>query len=115
MPISSVFNTTHYRLALVTASLLLSQAAMAGDPVVFSLKNGAATPLYELYMSPPQIDDWEENVITVEVLQPNETITITVDDGREDCLYDIKAVFEDGDEVEHDSVHICDGESYVVY
>lgn len=93
-------------------ALLLAPFAWA-EPVTFVLTNGMDEAIMEFYASPPGVEDWEEDILGDEVLEPGESVEITIDDGREDCDYDFLAVFEDDSELMHDSVAVCDGESYV--
>ena len=85
----------------------------ANEAVTFTLVNGTNVTMVEFYASPPSSDDWEEDILGNDVLAPGEAVDITIDDGRDDCLYDFLAVFKDGDEVEHLEVSVCDGEEYV--
>lgn len=107
---------------VAVTTLLLVPAISLGTPkaltqedyeaVTFTLENGTNEPIFEFYASPPSTDDWEEDILGEEVLMPGDTVNITIDDGREDCEYDFLAVFEDGTELEHENVSVCDGESY---
>ncbi|MFO1350401.1 MAG: hypothetical protein U1F68_06860 [Gammaproteobacteria bacterium] len=101
--------------ALVGLMFALASANIWADEnaVTFTLTNGTEATLTEFYASPPDTDDWEDDILGVEVLKPGESVKITINDGREDCHYDFKAVFKDGTTQEHDAVKICDGESYI--
>lgn len=83
------------------------------ESVTFTLTNGTSQTIDMFYASPPSENSWEEDILGVDVLPPGETVTITIDDSREDCAYDFKAVFEDGTELAHSAVEVCNGESYV--
>jgi len=93
------------------ASAVATQAA-ATDDLEFVLKNKTSEALTEFYASPPGTDDWEEDILGRDVLEPGEKVTITIADKREDCRYDLKAVFEGGEEVEQRKVDLCDTEVY---
>lgn len=99
------------------AFLLLAFAGTASaEPVTFTLINGTGDTMTEFYASPPSTEDWEEDILGSGVLEPGEGVDITIADGREDCDYDFLAVFENEDEeweLEHNSIEICDGETYV--
>lgn len=102
-------------LAWVGCILLLAPVVIAQDTesVTFTLVNGTDYVIMEFYASPPSSDDWEEDILGVDVLEPDEAVDITIDDWREDCNYDFLAVFEDGTELEHVDVSVCDDEEYV--
>jgi hypothetical protein len=92
--------------------LLVAPFAVA-EPVTFTLTNGTDEVIMEFYASPPGVEEWEEDILGEDVLEPGESVEITIADGRDDCEYDFLAVFEDESELEHDSVAVCDGEEYV--
>ena len=88
-------------------------------PVTFTLVNNTSRTLLEFYASPPSTDDWEEDILGVDVLPPGESVDITIDDGRTDCNYDFKGVLaaaEDGSVGEgaliQSGVSVCDGGTY---
>lgn len=88
-------------------------------PVTFTLRNNTSRTLKEFYASPPSTDNWEEDILGVDVLPPGESVKITIDDGRPDCNYDFKGVLaaaEDGSVGEgaliESAVHVCNGETY---
>lgn len=93
----------------------LAPVGLADDtePVVFTLVNGTSATMVDLYATDPGSDDWQEDILGVEVLGPEEVVEITIDDFRDDCKYDLLAVFSDGTEVVHENVAVCDDEEYV--
>ncbi len=103
-------------IALSTISLFASAPAQAGS-VSFTLVNKTSRTLEAFYASPPSTDDWEEDILGVDVLNPGESVEITIDDGREDCQYDFKGVLGAGSGVGRgaliqSNVSVCDGDSY---
>lgn len=104
------------------STFLMSSPSYADDEyesVTFILKNNTSRDLLEFYASPPSTDDWEEDILGTDVLEPGESVEITIDDGREDCLYDFKGVLgpsDDGSVGEgaliQTSVEVCDGGTY---
>lgn len=99
---------------------LMPEAQAQNGSVTFTLVNKTGRVLREFYASPPSTDDWEEDILGQDVLNPGESTEITIDDGREDCLYDFKGVFEAGNGVGAGSliqskVNVCDGGTYEYY
>lgn len=87
------------------------------ESVTFTLTNSTNRVLESFYASPPSTDDWEEDILGVDTLAPGASIDITIDDGREDCLYDFKGALGPGDgvgrgELIESAVEVCDGGSY---
>jgi len=114
--------TQSFKTAAVTTLLLVPTISLVTpkaltqeeyEAVTFTLENGTEQTIIEFYASPPTTDDWEEDILGEDVLPPGEEVEIEIDDDREDCLYDFLAVFEDGTELMHEEVSVCDGESYV--
>lgn len=100
---------------VVPMSLMLSAPAEAKRPnIVFRLLNKTSVTLTAFYASPTGVDDWEEDILGEDVISPGDATRININDRRETCLYDFKAVFSDGDKVEKYKVDICDldGETY---
>ena len=89
-----------------------TNAIALADDLSFQLYNETSVTLTELYISPNEIDDWEEDILENDDLVSGETGNVTIADGRTTCIYDILGIFADGDEVEDYEVNLCDLESY---
>ncbi|QTC92634.1 hypothetical protein [Brevundimonas goettingensis] len=73
--------------------------AQTTEPVSFTLNNKTHHTLVSLYISKVSTNDWEEDIFGSEVLKAGESVEVTIDDDLEDCNYDVKATFSDGDDV----------------
>ena len=87
---------------------------MAQSPIVaqnskldFTLQNRTGLVIMELYVSPDETDDWEEDVLGRDVLKHNESVDIAFSRSEKSCDWDLKIKDEDGDEVEWDSLDLC--------
>jgi len=90
--------------AALAAALLISAAPVAAvaqttEPVSFTLNNKTRHTLVSLYISKVSTNDWEEDIFGNDVLKAGESMEVTIDDDLEDCNYDVKATFSDGDDV----------------
>ena len=99
-------------LPLVAAASLLSAPAMAED-LGFLFENASSFAIVELYASPSNVGEWEEDILGRDILDAGESARVTIRDGRRACEYDLKIVFEDGDEIT-DTTDLCETESYRV-
>ena len=100
----------------VAAVLALGTMSMAqAQDLVFELFNDSSVDLMEFYTSPANVNDWEEDVLGNEYLPSGYAIDVLIADGRSDCVYDIRGVFDDGDVVEDFGVDLCDLEAYTFY
>ncbi|MCT7948396.1 hypothetical protein NG798_01195 [Ancylothrix sp. C2] len=85
----------------------------------FTLVDKTSRPLKAFYAAPPQVDNWEEDILEGKPLMPGESVKVTIDDGRPDCKYDFKGTLgpaPDGSvgrgELIQSAVEVCDGGSY---
>ena len=60
----------------------------------------------ELYVSHVGTNSWEENILSEET-DAGATQPVDIEDGRDTCNYDIKAVFEDGGTAEFRNQNLC--------
>ena len=99
-------------LSLAAATVFVSSAAFADD-LVFMFDNSSSYSVIELYASPSNVGNWEEDVLGRDILAPGEAARVTIADGRRTCEYDLRIVFEDGDAIE-DTTDLCETGSYTV-
>lgn len=99
--------------ALLTFSTVPSYA----DDLVFTLKNGTKSVLTRFYSSPVGVDQWEDDVFGTQVLNPGESIEITIADGRTVCKYDMRFEFEEGSNLDttEDTQDLCEMGSYTIH
>lgn len=91
--------------------------AAAGEPaaaeaagvaeVKFNLKNATSFTLTHLYMSPAASNDWDNDILGDQVVDAGETAEVSIDDGVESCMYDLRADFDDGDAIDVRGVDVC--------
>lgn len=96
-------------LALATAAVVaLTSYASAYDRRV-RVHNDSGYDIHYLYMSNKGSKSWEEDVLGPnDILSTGRTVIVDVDDGSGYCVYDFKAVFEDGDTAEKFGVNVCE-------
>lgn len=98
----------HLAAACTAAALLAlgTVSAQAADRHV-TVKNGTSWQLRELYGSNVGTDDWQEDILGRDVLEPGESVDVNFDDGSGACKFDFKGVFADGEEVVSNNVDVC--------
>jgi hypothetical protein len=95
--------------AAALSAMLLAPAAIAQtDSIDFTLSNATERTLLSLYISVPETDEWEEDIFGADVLEPGETFVISIDDGLPACVYDIRADFTDGTQIDIRGVDFCE-------
>ncbi len=97
-----------------SAALLMALAAPAlAQDMEYELINNSGATLMEFYSSPSDVGVWEEDILGADVLPDGSSVSVTIADGRTQCDYDLRLVFDDGDVLE-DSVNICELGSYTI-
>ncbi len=106
------FKTTLFAAAL---PLLLAAPAQAED-LTFTLINRTSQVLTHFHTSPVGVNDWEEDVFGDQVLNPGESIELTIADGRSVCDYDMRFGFEGSKTLDTtvDTQDLCEMGSYTL-
>lgn len=60
-------------------------------PVSFNLTNQTSRNIERFFASPANVNSWEDDILGTEVLRPGQKTKITIQDGRENCIYDFRA------------------------
>lgn len=89
-----------------------TEAAAATAPagvaeVKFNLENATSYTLTHLYLSPAASDDWDNDILGEQTVAAGETAEVSIDDGVESCMYDLRADFDDGDAIDVRGVDVC--------
>jgi hypothetical protein len=94
---------------------LLAQAALA-DKSDFWVRNNSNNTISELYLSASNLDSWDNDLLRSDTLQSGDRFQVGFgDDSSDTCLYDIRAVFSDGQVVEDYQVNVCDNDYYTFF
>lgn len=75
--------------------------------VKFNLQNATGYTLTHLYLSPAASDDWDNDILGEQTVSAGETAEVSIDDGVESCMYDLRADFDDGDAIDVRGVDVC--------
>lgn len=92
--------------ALVVAALLVTPALARAGTQDFELVNRTGIEIHELYISPADSDDWEEDVLGVDTLPPGESVTVTFK-GHDACKWDLMVKDDEGGSVEWSGLNLC--------
>ena len=105
------------RRTAVTALAALALAAMTAAPA-FALDrqvrivNNTGYTIVEFYGSNKGSKSWEEDILGRDVLGSGQSVNINFNDGTGYCMFDFKAVFNDGDVVTSKDINICEIGTY---
>jgi hypothetical protein len=101
----------------VAAALLVPSLASAGNDGKnrkVLIENISSQTLRELYASPVSAKTWEEDLLGQRTLTAGSSINATIDNGTNECNYDLKAVMANGREHIKRGVNVCAVSKWVV-
>lgn len=103
--------------AAIAAGAFMSVVPAQAEDLVFMLTNDTNSTLERFYTSPSGVDDWEDDVFGQDVLEPGQSVKITIADGRRVCKYDMRFEFtEDSDlDTTEDTQDLCKMGSYTIH
>jgi len=106
------------RFSAVAAPLLfvlgLASTPASAEDLVFTLHNNSSYDVVEFYASPYDVGSWEEDILGADILPSGDSVQITIADGREQCEYDLRYVFDDGDVMDDGGIDLCETGSYTL-
>ncbi len=101
------------RSSAAAAALLffLSMPAQALDRHV-KIINDTGFDIVHFYGSQVDAKTWEEDILGQDLLAAGDSVDINFDDGTGYCMFDFRAVFEDGDELVRKNINVCEIGTY---
>jgi len=97
--------------AAVVLTSVASAPAVAQDRRV-RIINDTRHTMVRFYASNSSRTTWEEDILGQRVLPAGQSVMINIDDGSGACLFDFKAVFDDGDVLTRSQVNVCQISEY---
>lgn len=94
--------------ALVAALLASALPAGAQEDRKVEIVNDTGVTMLKFFGSNQKSDSWEEDILGDDVLSPGQSVVINFDDGTGYCLFDFRAVFDDGDELIDRGINVCE-------
>lgn len=76
------------------------------------LINNTGFTIVEFYGSNTGSKSWEEDILGPDVLPSGSSVIINFDDASGYCMFDFRAVFDDGDVLDRADVNICEISSF---
>jgi len=98
-------------LAATVVLPVLAPAALAQDRRV-RIHNNTGYTLYRFYSTDSGSTRWGRDVMGSSVLRSGSSMVLNFDNRQGYCLFDFKAVFEDGDELTSNRVNVCEVADY---
>ena len=99
------------KIRTVLASLtLVSAFAIApayAEDLVFTLNNVSSGAVNEIYVSPLESNNWEEDILGQDVLESGQTAAITIRGADGQCAWDVRLVYDDGSVTDERNIDLC--------
>lgn len=101
------------RLAPALALATLFATPVLAEDLVFTLVNDSSHTITEMYATPTGVDQWGENILTVDAVDPGVSGDVTIADGMDVCDYDLRFVSAEGGEAEQ-TQNLCELGTFTV-
>ncbi len=97
--------------ATVSGAALFALAAAPAIAQMFekiTIQNSTGYTISEIYISPSDTNAWEEDVLDVDVLTDGDDVRIDFRRADNTCDWDLKVIYDDGEEAIWDSLDLCE-------
>ncbi len=95
-------------ITLISALLVgVASPALAENRSVTIVNNSGYT-MTNFYGSNTGANTWQEDILGQDTLPSGSQVSVNFDDATGYCMFDFKAVFEDGDELVREKVNVCE-------
>lgn len=95
------------RIAVTAVTMLAAGQALAVDRHV-RIHNDTGVTLYRFYSTNSNHPKWGKDVMGSSTLPSGSSMRLNFDNAQGYCLFDFKAVFEDGTELVRQNVNVCE-------
>lgn len=98
-------------IAAAFAALTLAAApavAQTTEDVNFTLNNRTGSTLVTLQIGESTNPEWGDDILGVDMVAAGDSVDITINDDLEDCQYDLRATFDDGDTLDVRRINMCE-------
>lgn len=109
-------NRTTALLAAISIAAVpgIASAASDGKDRHVIVRNISSQAVYYLYASPVTSDTWEEDLLGDRTIPPGDSINADIDNGTDECIYDLKVELKDGKEYVQREVNVCAVSSWII-
>ena len=101
------FGSVSIALLIAAAASSAALAAPDGKNRKITVINLSAESVREIYASPVTAKTWEEDLLGQRTLSAGSSISANVDNGTDECYYDLKAVLASGKQIVQRKINVC--------
>ncbi len=107
---------TYLAAAAAFASLAgaASAASTDGKNRKVLVQNISSQTVNNLYASPVTAKTWEEDLLGSKTLAAGASVQANIDNGTNECMFDLKVVMVGGKTFEHRQVNVCAASKWVI-
>lgn len=91
----------------LAALIVVAPVPALAEDLVFQLTNNSSLTVTNFYTSPADVNEWQEDVFGDGVLPSGNTVSVTIADGSDQCVYDMKFIADNGAELIESGVDLC--------
>lgn len=102
------------KMAVFVVLMFGALVAVAGEQD-FTLVNETGLSIEQFYCSATTTNNWEEDILGVDVLGDGEEVDVSFAHDEEACEWDFMIVDEDGDKIYWTGIDLCEAESVILY
>lgn len=102
-----ISNQLKIALSTLLLTIGLSSSALAYDRHVLVVNN-SSNNIIEFYGSNTGTEDWQEDILGVDVLASGEEVEVNFDDDTGYCMFDFNVVFDNETNVIEEQFNVCD-------
>lgn len=99
---------------LATFSFSALAASTDGKNRKVTVQNLSSQTIRELYASPVTVTKWEEDLLGQRTLAAGSSVVANIDNGTNECMYDLRVVLANGKTLDHRQVNVCAASKWVV-
>ena len=105
-----------FALAAAAAIVVAGPASAAPDGKnrKVTVENLSSQTVRELYASPITAKTWEEDLLGQRTLTAGQSISANIDNGTNECYYDLMAVMASGKVFEQRKINVCAASKWVI-
>jgi hypothetical protein len=100
--------------AAMALGLLALPGVTLAEDLTFTLTNTSSYAVKAFFTSPSDVNQWEEDVFGDGYLPSGNQVPVTIADGREQCVYDLRFVLEDDSEFIASGIDLCELGEYTL-
>jgi hypothetical protein len=93
-------------IAMSALFVVAASPALASDETLH-VNNRTGYTISEIYIAPTSTDNWEEDIMGDDTLEPNTSVNVDFSRSVDTCKWDLKAVYDDGTNAVWKNIDLC--------